>query len=188
MKKLLELDWKKQETLQESAVSSHMQTWLLHAGSFMQRLKERGACNPVIEVLSQEWQSAEAWECAVLNLELQTEVLVREVLILSEGKYWMFARSIFPRDTLTGEEAALAHLKTRPLGSFLFNHPDMKRSEFAFAYVAPNMRWHQKIKNAICTFCHLNEQKEIWSRYSVFHLQQKSLLLTEVFLPDVFEL
>jgi chorismate--pyruvate lyase len=187
MKNLLELNWKNYSTLQELAVSTHLQSWLKHTGSFMQRLREKGVLDPRIHVLLQEWQVAEPWESKALNISPQDDILVREVLILSEKKYWMFARSIFPRQTLTGEEAALAHLKTRPLGSFLFNHPDMKRSEFAFTCLSSGMRWHEKVKNSINPFIYLDEQ-QVWSRYSLFHLQEKSLLLTEVFLPDIAEL
>lgn len=187
MKTSPELNWKKQYTLQESAVSTTLQGWLLHSGSFMQRLREHGVENTRIHVLSQEWQCAEPWECELLQLDLQTKVLVREVMILNEQHCWMFARSVFPRQTLTGEEAELADLKTRPLGTVLFNHPEMKRSEFSFVCLQPGMQWHQKVMNQVNEFVSEtnNAYSHLWSRHSVFHLYEKSLLLTEVFLPDM---
>jgi chorismate--pyruvate lyase len=187
MKKSLEFNWKPQYTLQESAVSTPLQAWLLHSGSFMQRLAERGAVNPRVQVISQQWQYAEPWENKLLNINLPEEVLVREVLIVSDDKYWMYARSVFPRQMLTGAEAELAHLQTRPLGSVLFNHPEMQRSEFAFASLQPGMAWYEKIIKNINAPAVTSDDvfAQLWSRHSVFQLHEKSLLLTEVFLPDV---
>lgn len=183
-----EFNWKKQYTLQESAVSTILRDWLLHSGSFMQQLVERGAVDPCVHVLSQEWQYLERWENTLLQVAPDVKALVREVLIISKEKSWMFARSVFPQQTLTGEEAALANLQTRPLGSFLFNHPEMKRSEFSYACLHPTMTWHQKIRKHVQTIGRAEILTDLWSRYSLFYLQDKSLLLTEVFLPDIAEL
>lgn len=185
MKNLLELYWENHPTLQAPA---YLKAWLLDPGSFMQRLSDKGALNPRIHILSEEWQYAEPWEHDALNIASHAKALVREVLILSDQHHWMFARTILPKDTLTGEEAVLAHLNTRSLGTVLFNHPDMTRSAFAFARISPETRWYQKIKNSINEFFCMDGIKEIWSRYSIFHLQEKKLLLTEVFLPDIAHL
>jgi chorismate--pyruvate lyase len=187
MKIAPQLHWKKQYTLSQSAVSTSLQAWLLHAGSFMRRLKEKGIPDARIKVVSQEWQHAEPWENKLLNVESDALTLVREVLIVSEKKCWMFARSVFPRETLTGDEAELANLNTRPLGTVLFNHPEMKRSEFSYTCLRPGMDWHQKVANHLHEYMNDENNKlaDFWSRYSLFQLHEKSLLLTEIFLPDM---
>jgi chorismate--pyruvate lyase len=81
---------------------------------------------------------------------------------------------------LTGEEQALAHLKERSLGSVLFKNPALQRSEFEIACLKPRMFLHSKAITAV-------EQSlpDLWARRSLFSLPGKSLLLTEVFLPDM---
>lgn len=180
--------WYKYHILQESATSPSVQAWLLHSGSFMQRLREYGISDAQIHILFNEWHYAEYWENELLNIANATPVIVREVLIHSEKKYWMFARSIFPPSLLTGEESHLMDLQTRPLGSILFNHPEMERSPFSYQCLHEGMHWHQRIMHYLSVACTQQIFKELWARYSVFHLQKKALLLTEVFLPDVFAL
>lgn len=155
----------------------------------MQRLREHDVFDAKIHILFNGWHHANAWENELLNIDNATSVIIREVLIHSEKKYWMFARSIFPPSLLTGEESHLMQLETQPLGTILFNHPEMKRSEFSYQCLQAEMPSHQYIMNYLAAFMPATEIiKDLWSRYSLFHLQKKALLLTEVFLPDVFEL
>jgi chorismate--pyruvate lyase len=193
-KKSLESSWQKSPILQEVGVSPRSQSWLLHSGSFMQRLKDHSVLDAQVNVLFNAWHHAEEWENELLNIDDATPVMIREVLIHSGQKYWMFARSIFPPALLTGEESHLMHLQSQSLGTVLFNHPDMKRSDFSYQCLHSGMHWHQHIMNYMTTLldtpsvCISDLFRELWSRYSLFHLQKKALLLTEVFLPDVFAL
>ncbi|MBV8802673.1 MAG: chorismate lyase, partial [Gammaproteobacteria bacterium] len=94
-----------------------------------------------------------------------------------------------PSSLLTGEESCLMNLQTQSLGSVLFNHPQMKRGEFSYQCLHSGMQWHQHIMKYLPTALRMSEFfNELWARYSLFHLRQKALLLTEVFLPDVFKL
>src|SRR5260221_4491606 len=117
------LIWKKQE----AEIPTPFRAWVTHAGSFMQRLVQRGVSDAHVQVLRQRWVRPKLEERQLLGTEEGVQALVREVLILSEKKHWMFARTVIPRSTLTGEEQQLAHLNDRPLGSSLFNNPTMKR-------------------------------------------------------------
>ncbi len=176
MKKRIEPVWK----MQDIEIPSLFRAWILHAGSFMQRLVQQGVNDAHIQVLRERWQRPESAERKLLNIEPGAQALIREVLILSEGKQWMFARTVFPRRTLIGEGQQLAHLKNRSLGSVLFKDPTLKRSEFEIAYLQPGERWHAKVAQAAkCTL------PDLWARRSLFSLQSKPLLLTEVFLPDI---
>ena len=50
------------------------------------------------------------------------QVLVREVLLFCDDVPQVFARSLLPLKSLTGEQQQLAHLGTQSLGQVLFNH------------------------------------------------------------------
>lgn len=167
-------------TIKNTEIPSPFRAWLEHAGSFMQRLVQYKVEDARIQVLRQRWLRPEAEEKRLLDIEGSAQALVREVLILSERKQWMFARTVIPRGTLTGEEQQLAHLKDRPLGSVLFKDPTMKRSEFEFTCLQPGEKWHTRIAQTAGSAL-----PDLWARRSLFSLHGKSLLLTEVFLPDI---
>lgn len=176
MKQQIDSSWK----LQKADIPNSYQEWVLYSGSFMQRLNQQGIVDAKIQVLQQRWLRPEAEERNLLSMGLNTQALVREVLIFSEKKQWMFARTVIPRNTLTGEERQLAHLEDRPLGSVLFKDPTMKRGEFEFACFHPGEKWHNKVTQIVKQIF-----PDLWARRSIFFLRDKSLLLTEIFLPDI---
>lgn len=154
--------------------------WLSDSGSFMLRLKRHGIENAQIRIKKEGWCFPEQAERVALNLPLRTYVWGREVEIYSENTIWMFARTVIPQQTLTGNERQLQHLKTRSLGSVLFKYPDLIRSEFDFFCIESNSAWHKKITKDLSM-----KINELWARSSLFTVSDKSLLLTEVFFPGV---
>ncbi len=160
--------------MQSKIIPLKLRGWMTHSGSFMERLKEHQV-KPQIRVLSQQWAYPTSEERAWLKLPMRTYCLIREVMIYSEDKQWMYARTIFPQQTLTGAEKQLGYLKNRSLGSVLFKNPTLIRSPFHFL----QLNLEQYI---------LNKDITAWARRSLFFLKKKSLLLTEVFLPDLYEL
>lgn len=183
MKKHQEIIWRNDHFLNDLALSPALRDWLLHPGSFMQRLRDFGVEHTRIEVLQQDWQFPENDEQEKLNISSASDVFVREVLILNEDKMWMFARTVIPRATLTGKLHQLAQLKNRALGSVLFDIPHLERSKFVVAALQPGMQWHEKISHQLAPYTII--KSHLWARRSIFSLQNKSLLLTEVFLPDI---
>lgn len=157
-----------------------LQDWIADKGSFMQRLRQNGVAFPSVEVLSQQWGLPSADERALLTLPFRSHALIREVLIVSKAKQWMFARTVIPRQSLTGKQRQLARLKARSLGSVLFKEPTLMRSEYEVAVLHPSMI----ASPAVC----MRSTPQIssgWARRSIFTLHNKSLLLTEIFLPDI---
>ena len=183
MKKHQEIMWRNYHLLNDLALSSTLQEWLLYRGSFVQRLTDFGVANARIEVLQQDWLFPEDDERERLNINSSGDVFVREVLILSEDKIWMFARTVIPRATLTGKLSQLTQLKNRSLGSVLFSIPNLERSEFGIACLQPGTQWYEKISCQLAQY--ITIKSPLWARRSTFALQNKSLLLTEVFLPDI---
>jgi chorismate--pyruvate lyase len=166
-------------------LNTNMRNWLLYPGSFMQRLREHGANNPQVQVLHQNWQIPFNSERNLLNLDIDATTWVREVLISSGNTPWMYARSIFPRETLEGKLQELTHLENRSLGSILFQDPNLKRSEFEITCLKPGSASHSQVAKQV----KITDLKNatLWARRSKFIIEKKELLLTEVFLPAVFQ-
>lgn len=159
-----------------------LKEWLLHPGSFMERLKDHGV-SAKIQVVQQRWQLPDAIEREVLNLDFRKNALIREVLITSGETIWMFARTVFPRATLTGKYRQLAHLKTRSLGSVLFKDPTLQRSEFDIFSISSEPHLQKQLLQAVSV-----NTENLWARRSLFFVREKPLLLTEVFFPSILSL
>jgi chorismate lyase len=169
--------------VQKIAHKDDLVAWLLHSGSFMRRLADHGVDNAQIQVLKEGWGLPSLQEQRMLQLPFRTFVWMREVVIQSSDTIWMFARTVIPRVTLSGKERELQHLKTRSLGSVLFRYPDLERSEFDYFILGAE----KKLEREVAKYVTIPDEG-LWSRRSVFTLQKKSVLLTEVFFPEVREL
>ncbi len=157
-----------------------MRAWLEDSGSFMQRLAQHGIHDAKVSVLHEDWGIARPDEAVLLSLNPKETALIREVLIHSDQHCWMFARSVFPRTTLTGEQKAFEHLGNRPLGSLLFSDPTLKRSPFTITHLASDAPQHEQISRLL-----KKKLPHLWCRRSTLWVHDKPLLLTEVFLPDL---
>lgn len=155
---------------------TELQIWLSHAGSFMQRLEDHGIKNPTIDVIREDWFIPEAWESELLQLKSSEQTFIREVCIYSDTKIWLYGRTVVPQDMLRGKQE-LSHLKNRPLGSVLFQDPEIKRDKFEFTYIEPGKLWQG--------FSPVDQQQASWVRRSLFKLYDHSLLLTEILMPDL---
>lgn len=175
----MELIWK---NALPTDLSANLAEWLLHAGSFMERLRSKNIHDAMIHVLGECWGQPSALEVGCLQ-KVQSDALIREVLINSQQKQWMYARTVIPRETIAGELSVLGDLKNRSLGSVLFQQPDMQRSAFDFVMLQPDTEWHQKMTAYLQC-----ELPALWMRRSVFSIAEKKILLTEVFLPDIIAL
>jgi chorismate--pyruvate lyase len=183
MKKVLELAWEKKSAWQKDGIARQWLDWLLYPGSFMQRLKQYSINDARIQVIQQSWQLPGYDERKLLDIYFRTYVWVREVIILSEERYWMYARTVFPKQTLTGQHLQLARLKSRSLGSVLFKDPALQRSEFEIACIKKGMDWHHRMEGYAGRCL-----PDLWARRSLFSAHSKSLLLMEVFFPAVITL
>ncbi len=177
----LDLPWQNSPSL--NALPLDLGQWIMHSGSFMERLRQHGAHLPRVQLLRQSWQFPALGEKRILGITTRAYALIREVLIYSKGKKWMYARSVFPQKTLTGKQQCLARLKERSLGSVLFKDPTIERSPFDVVCLSKNMSFHHYVLEQAEL-----DTDQLWARRSQFILRGKPLLLTEVFLPDMREL
>lgn len=95
--------------------------------------------------------------------------LVREVLLICQGRPWVFARTVMPRTTASRAGRYLTKLGTRPLGEALFRDSRVKRGQLTATPV--------KISDHSGTYSG-------WGRYSQFYINSDPLLVSEYFLSE----
>ena len=173
-----ELSWQYSPSIKD--LPEKLGEWILYPGSFMKKLVEKGAVNPRVHLIRQNWQFPTLSEKEMLRITKRVYALIREVVIYSPNQKWMYARSVFPQHTLTGKERCLARLKNKSLGSVLFKDPNIERSPFEVICLNASMPFHQAISKEMNV-----SEENLWARRSTFMLKNKALLLTEVFLPDI---
>ncbi len=164
---------------QAIALSEVLLGWLLDHGSLTTRLKQHCHCFRV-ELLGQQVESCSALEANTIITQGE-QVLVREVLLYCDEKPHVFARSLLPLSSLTGAEQQLASLGTQSLGQVLFNNPSLERQSIEISSFNQESSVAKLADNLSLTVDHL-----LWGRRSVFILENKPLMVAEVFLPHAF--
>lgn len=147
--------------------------WLLDDSSLTAKLQQLSGGDFRVEVLRQQVGRPARSEWRSLDIGQHRLALIREVVLYGQGRPWVFARSILPMSSLTGSLRRLRGLDNRPLGAFLFSQPGLRRGVMEVAALDHR---HQYLPASLCT------GEPLWGRRSVFHLQEKPLLVSEVFL------
>jgi len=148
--------------------------WLLDSGSLTQRLTQASGGEFRVEILRQAILPTYSSEAIVLGIPHRQQALVREVILLGRNTPWVFARSVIPLSTLTGRLRSLSKLDNRPLGALLFQDPNLQRSAMEVARINLQHRYLPPRLKATHPDC--------WGRRSRFLLDNKPLLVSEVFL------
>ncbi len=179
-------DWLVVNSTVLSSIPENIGQWLLDDTSLTLRIKNYCAKYDLgcfsVKVLSQGISQPSSDEIKGLNLNNEQDALIREVLLYGGESPLIYARTVIPSQTLTGEQKVLGELGNRPLGEFLFSQPDLERDAME---VASLKQGQQLFDSAIS---HLNSNPgEIWARRSIFRLKHKPLLVAEVFLPNILK-
>lgn len=153
--------------------------WLYETGSLTARLK-RCCQNFRVEVLGQAVGPCALAEATDVILAGEP-VLVREVILYCDDSPQVFARSLLPLSSLTGDEQQLANLGNQPLGQVLFNNPLLERKSIAIAPFDERSSVAQ-----LAATLKLMPLTTLWGRRSLFILNNKPILVAEVFLPGAF--
>ena len=168
--------WRPLSSFHDHEIPEHWHKWLSDRGSLTERLIDASHNQFAVEVLSQVEKLPDESEARALNIPPSSEVLIRQVILKGKDTPWVFARSILPFTTLTGRLEALRHIDSQPLGAVLFNDPSMSREPVAASYMtAAGLH----VPKSIC-----NQMTHLWGRRSVFRLDSKPLLVSEIFLPS----
>jgi chorismate--pyruvate lyase len=150
--------------------------WLIDDGSLTRKLVALSKDQFEVQVLRQEVATPGAAEAHALKMTQQTPVMIREVVLKGRGRPWVFARSILPMTTMTGRLAGLRTLSNQPLGELLFQDPSMTREPLEAACLPARIL---SVPAALAA-----GDEPLWARRSVFFLDQKPLLVSEVFLSE----
>lgn len=155
-----------------------LNTWLDDSGSLTARLIALSDNHFAVDVLRQTIALPSPDEQRALHMPRPGYALIREVILRGHQQPWVFARSVLPLSSLTGELRHLRKQGNRPLGAFLFSQPHLTRSPIAVAAFNADDGY---VPAAIA------QSYPLWGRRSVFALKGKPLLVSEVFLPALCE-
>lgn len=151
-----------------------LRSWLLDQGSLTAKLVDLSGGDFRVQVLRQTLARPRPSEQRLLGLPAGHWALVREVALWGRSEPWVFARSLIPLSSLTGRLRQLRRLDSRPLGGFLFAQPDLVRGAMQVSRIGPERTYVPP---------DLQQHVDLWGRRSVFELERKPLLVSEVFLP-----
>jgi chorismate--pyruvate lyase len=107
-----------------------------------------------------------------------TQVLVREVFLCCDGVPVVFAQTEIPHSTLTAEQTQLAEIGTESLGRILFQDASMKRGAIEIAHFTEKSQLPD-----LSPQLKTSDISSLWARRSLFYLNDKPLLVSELFLP-----
>ncbi len=120
-------------------------------------------------------------EAKLLGVSPLQKVLLRQVHLMCEDQICVYARSIIPLKTLTGKHRRLKYLRTKPLGEYLFASPGLQRSIVEWSRLETGTLLHR-----IAMGESRHSIQPVWGRRSLFKIDQKPLLVSEFFLPKLF--
>jgi len=149
--------------------------WLADEGSLTAQLVRASAGQFELVVLRQDWVLPRLAELHALGLRRRVRALMREVVLRGCNQDWVFARSLLPVTSLNGRQRHLRKQDTSPLGAYLFRQSRLCRSPIEIAQLSPHLAYVP---------ARLARGQSLWGRRSVFYLESKPLLVSEVFLPD----
>lgn len=161
--------------------SAACKPWLLSAGSLTLRLQAHSQQFRV-ETMRQQRRPSRVSEGSLLGLHRQT-ALQRDVLLHCDDNAVVFAHSVLPVSALAGGWRQLPKLGNRSLGSTLFADPRTCRTRLQFKKLYTGHYLYQLVLAS-----QPGLQGPLWARRSVFRLQGRAILVTEVFLPAVLAL
>lgn len=169
---------------QSYPLPTDLKSWLLDPSSLTARLKSH--CQQFrVELLGQSIEVCQDSE-AVALIPAGEKILVREVLLFCDEKPHVFARSLLPLSSLTGAEQSLANLGTQSLGQVLFNNPSLERQTIEVAEFNKSSAVGKLAQQLKLSSESLSSSMNLWGRRSIFVLENKPLMVAEVFLPDAF--
>jgi chorismate--pyruvate lyase len=166
-----------------SRIPESLRGWLLDEGSLTRLVIGNCSERFRVRVLSQRWLRPLPGERRALGMNPAGTAFIREVELYCGLRPWVFARTVIPAPTLRGGAGRLARLRDRPLGAVLFADPKVQRGELEVACLLPR---HRLFRDAVERL--ERPPQSLWGRRRLFYIDQKPLLVNEIFLPELPEL
>ncbi|MCF6218798.1 MAG: chorismate lyase [Gammaproteobacteria bacterium] len=151
-------------------------SWLLDGGSLTRRLIRLCGDEFNVQLLQEQRNRPHLDEAKSLSIRWGEQARVREVYLCAGSRPLVYARTVIPFSTLQGPARRLAHLGGRPLGALLFSSKGMRRAGIQVSRLPGSL-----LQDGL-------SDEPVWGRRSVFYLADKPLIVSEYFLPSLFEL
>lgn len=162
--------WYPPSMIQRLTANAHNQAWLTDTSSLTQKLRQY--CPGLrVEIISEGFDTPLHDEAQNLRLPTQQQAWLRQIRLMCGDQPLVYARSVMPHFTTRNPWWHIKHLGHQPLGEVLFNQPQLKRSDFEFCQAA----WPKQ-----------GSSSPLLARRCCFYNQNAPLLLTEVFLPQIW--
>ncbi|ENO83939.1 chorismate--pyruvate lyase family protein [Thauera linaloolentis] len=162
--------------------------WLTDPSSLTARIRRR-CVRFGVQVLYQGAGRAMRDEAVLFGLRAGARVWVREVLLIADGVPVVFARSLLPRRHVRGAWNLFHGFGAHPLGAALFADPAIERAPLACTRLdARDARYHRAHSVLSARTPPTAVARELWGRRSLFLRHGRALMVSEFFLPAIFEL
>ncbi|MGB0361346.1 MAG: chorismate--pyruvate lyase family protein, partial [Endozoicomonas sp.] len=136
-------DWQPAE--KAKGIPKSIREMILDRHSLTQRLKRLHHQDFFVQVLCHEWQKPLFAEQSFLQCNDQN-ASIREVLLFGSGKPVVFARSVLPESSLTGDNSDLLSLGDKSLGDYIFSQPELRRGPIEVApTIAKQFNQHLRV-------------------------------------------
>lgn len=175
-----ELSWYRDSQSLRQRMDDQIADWLFDHHSLTQRLRSSCQGEFSVELIRQCYCWPRRDERRVLQIKRHQYALVREVILRCNQIPMVVARSTIPLSTLHGRLRRLKYLQERPLGEFLFSDPDLNRGPIEVAQIPATFSPLTDLELG-----QLQDRLPCWGRRSIFHMYQKPLLVSEIFLPSL---
>ncbi len=173
-----EPDWKINHPGTHRHISEQAASWIYEPESITRRLRCLYNNQVNVELLLHQYSLPYISENQLLGQSNHQYSLIREVILKSNGKPLILARTVIPKKTLHGAQRILSRLGNKPLGEVIFSYPKLQRLEIQVCQIEPSL-WCPKIKNRI------DLNNPIWARRTIYAIKNRQLLVSEFFLPEI---
>jgi chorismate--pyruvate lyase len=131
---------------------------------------------PVLNCLAEGKAQAGFVDNHILGIPPRNYAHIREITMGTTSADWLFARTVIPVTTLTGNAKRLVRMNRNPLGKILFGPLNAVRTQMRLDIVFAD-------EVNLLDF-EIPTDFPLWQRRSLFELKTGPLLITEIFLPD----
>ena len=171
---LRESNWTPWHHFSPHDLPTAVRPWLLDSGSLTRRLVRASGEDFKVRVISHSWQRPRHSEAKLLDMGSRELGIVREVTLQCHNQPWVFARSVIPARSISGQLRRLRKFADSSLGELLFSDPSMRRHPFELAVIDgddPQLP------------ATLRQERRLWGRRCRFELAGKPIMVSEIFLP-----
>ncbi|GJM12108.1 MAG: hypothetical protein DHS20C12_05110 [Pseudohongiella sp.] len=160
------LDWHT-EGERQLLPSDAWRRWLFDPSSLTKLLIEKSSGDFRVELRSEQWVILPEIDVRACfgPLAAEQRFWSRKVALVGKGTPWVLAHTLIPEFSLAGPLEKVLALNEKPLGEYLFSHPDLIRSGIDITPLTGDS----------------------WGRRSLFYLFDKPIMVAEFFLPAILD-